>query len=194
MEAAKRMNVAGFVLTGGNSTRMGRDKALLRVGSETMCERIGDVLSDVAEQVTLVGHPERYGQLKFPCVADLRPGFGPLSGIETALSLQMADLNLVTGCDALNISADWLRALLETAERSGALCVVAQDKTGNLEPLCAVYRRECGTIVSRAITEKRLRALDLLEELGAVPVPISGMLANLNTPTEYDELINARRI
>ena len=188
------MKVAAFVLTGGSSSRMGQDKALLQVGSGTMCERIGDVLRQLAEQVTLVGHPERYGHLKFPCVADLRPGFGPLSGIETALSLEMADLNLVTSCDALNISADWLRALLETADRSGALCVVAQDRTGNLEPLCAAYRRECVTIVSRAITEKRLRALDLLKELDAVALPISGMLANLNTRTEYDELINAGRI
>ena len=87
------MRVAGFVLTGGLSSRMGQDKALLPMGSQTLCEHIADIVSTVASQVFLIGHPERYGHLKYKCIADLRPGLGPLSGLETALSLDVCEFH-----------------------------------------------------------------------------------------------------
>ena len=185
--------MAGFVLTGGQSSRMGRDKALLPVGPETLGERIGDVLSLVSEEVLLVGYPERYRHLKYRCVADLRPGFGPLSGLETALSLDIAEFNVVISCDAYNVNEKWLQALVLEIERSGALCAVAQDAAGDLQPLCGVYRKECRVIVSKALGEGRLRAMDLLRELDALPVRVNGLVLNLNTPQQYDEIADANR-
>jgi molybdopterin-guanine dinucleotide biosynthesis protein A len=182
---------AGFVLTGGLSSRMGRDKALLPAGSQTLCEHIADVLSVVAQHVMLVGHPERYGHLKYRCLADVRPGLGPLSGLETALSLELAEFCVIASCDAYNLDAAWLRALLAESRRSGALCTVARDSSGKLQPLCAVYRKECRPLVSSALSAGRLRVMDLLKELGAVAVTIPGTVLNLNTPEEYQELLNA---
>lgn len=186
------MKVAGFVLTGGGSTRMGRDKALLRVGDQTLCERIGDILNSVTEEVFLVGHPERYRNLKYSCLSDLHPDLGPLSGLEAALAANSAEFNLVVSCDTYNLDVQWLQALLAEAER-GALCAALQDSSGQLQPLCAVYRSECRTVVSKALQERRLRMMDLLEELEARPVPVDGLLANLNTPEQYDEMVNAGR-
>ncbi len=186
-----KATVAAFVLTGGNSTRMGCDKALLPVGSQSLCERIADVLARVADQVLLIGHPERYVHLRYPCVADIRPGLGPLSGLETALSLRLAEYCVVSSCDTYNLNTDWVRTLLAAAQKSGALCTVAQDDQGALQPLCAVYRRDCQDLVTRAISDRRLRAMDLLEELNAQPVRVSGMVLNLNTPEQYQELVHA---
>jgi molybdopterin-guanine dinucleotide biosynthesis protein A len=184
------MKVAGFVLTGGRSSRMGRDKALLPVEGQALCERIGDVVASVAAEVFLIGHPERYGHLKYRCVADVHPHLGPVSGLETALSLARAELHLVVSCDAFNVKAEWLRALVAEAA-GGARCVVAEDAAGNVQPLCAVYRSECRAAVSRALAEGRLKMMDLLRELGARRVKLDGVVLNINTPEEYDEIANA---
>jgi len=186
--------VAGFVLTGGQSTRMGQDKALLPVGTQTLCEHLGDVVAQLAEQVLLIGHPERYAHLKYRCIADIRPGLGPLSGLETALSLEIAEWNIITSCDAWNLNADWLRTLLAQAQLSHALCTVAQDDSGKLQPLCGVYHHSGHAIVKNALSEGRLRAMDLLTELAAIPVRIPAALLNLNTPEQYEKLIHAGRI
>jgi len=178
------MSAAGFVLTGGKSRRMGRDKALLPAGGQTLCEHIGDVVSQAASPVFLVGHPERYGHLKYGCLEDLHPDLGPLSGLETALSASEGEWNVVVSCDIVNIRAEWLRALLAKA----ALCAVAQDAAGNVQPLCGVYHRECRAIVSKALAEGRLRAMDLLRELNAVPVLVPEVVLNVNTPEEYGRI------
>lgn len=179
------MQAAGFVLTGGRSTRMGRDKALLPAGAQTLCEHIGDIVSQVASPVFLVGHPERYAHLKYPCLPDLHPDLGPLSGLETALCASAAEWNVIVSCDIFNLQAEWLRALLEGAQ---LLCAVAQDSSGNLQPLCGVYHRECRAIVSKALSEGRLRAMDLLKELNAVPVQLPEIILNVNTPEEYGRI------
>jgi molybdopterin-guanine dinucleotide biosynthesis protein A len=187
------MKVAGFVLTGGQSVRMGRDKALLPVGSHTLCEHVAGIVSSVAGNVLLIGHPERYSHLRYRCIADLRPGLGPLSGLETALNLRLAEFNLIASCDAANINTRWLEALLDAAGRHDALCTVIEDGNGKLQPLCGVYRSSCGPLVSKSLSEGRLRAMELIKELGAQPVKVKEIVLNLNTPAEYDELLNAHR-
>ena len=187
------IEIAGFVLTGGESSRMGRDKALLPFGATTLCERIADVVSEVCEHVLLVGHPERYGHMRYACVADLHPGLGPLSGLETILDLQLASLNVVVSCDAVNLESKWLKVLIGEAKMNGALCTVAKDGAGKLQPLCAVYRSECRETVARAIHERRLRAVNLLDELKAQTIQLDDVLFNLNTPDQYKEVSNAIR-
>ncbi len=184
--------MAGFVLTGGRSRRMGRDKALLPSSGQTLCEHIGDVVGAAATRVFLVGHPERYSHLKYPCIADIHPDLGPLSGLETALSLGRAELNVVVSCDVWNIREEWLRVLLAEAQ-VGARCVVAEDEQGKVQPLCGVYRSECLPIVTEALAAGRLRMMDLLNELGARRVKLDGAVMNVNTPEEYSESANAGR-
>lgn len=178
------MSVAGFVLTGGESTRMGRDKATLPMHGQTLCEYIGDVVAAVTGSVVLVGHPERYGKVKYPCVADLHPGHGPLSGLETALCITRAKFNVITGCDSPNIQPEWLRSLISAA-REGCRCVVAEDRAGIVQPLCGVYRDDCRDIVSAALTDRQFRMMDLLQELGAQTVKVDGVVLNINTPEQY---------
>ncbi len=171
---------------------MGRDKALIKVGDQTLCERTGDLVKCVAGSVLLIGHPERYRHLKYACVPDLHPDLGPLSGLETALSLNLAEFNLVLSCDTFNVNTRWLQALLDEA-KSGARCAVAQDVSGQWQPLCAVYRSECRSIVTNALSGGRLRMMDLLRELSAKPVPVDGLVMNLNTPEQFEEMVNGGR-
>ena len=179
------MQAAGFVLVGGRSSRMGIDKALLRWNSHALVEDVAAKVRSVAGNVALVGPPERYRELGFDCLPDVRPGLGPLAGIEAALASGRAELNLIAACDLPGIEADWLRRLLRAAEQTAAFCTMARDSEGVMHPLCGVYRSECLRAVRRALDEHRFRLQDVTRELQAAVVEIESPLMNLNTPQDW---------
>jgi molybdopterin-guanine dinucleotide biosynthesis protein A len=178
------MRAAGFVLVGGHSSRMGRDKARLQIGSRLLVEDIGAKVAEAAGRVALVGPPERYADLPFDCLPDLRPHLGPLAGLETALASGRGELNLITGCDMPDLEAGWLKWLLLTAWRTNSWCVVTKDAAGKIHPLCAVYRSECLPAVRSALDAGRLRLVDFIRELRAVEMPTTAVIGNLNTPAQ----------
>jgi molybdopterin-guanine dinucleotide biosynthesis protein A len=181
------MRAAGFVLVGGQSSRMGQNKARIKVDSRSLVEVIAAQVQAVTGSVTLVGNPAAFGDLPFDCLPDLRPGLGPIAGLETALSSSHADFNVLVGCDMPGIPAAALAHLLAVSQQSGALCTMALDAGKRRHPLCAVYRSACLPFVRLALDGGRLRLLDLMEELKAVEVPIDLVLDNLNTPEEFAE-------
>jgi molybdopterin-guanine dinucleotide biosynthesis protein A len=178
------MQAAGFVLVGGRSYRMGQDKARLPMGSGLLVEEIAAKVADAASRVTLIGPPERYGDLPFECLPDLRPHLGPLGGIETALAADYGELNLITGCDMPDLAPEWLEEMVFIAGRMTDLCVVTKDAAGKIHPLCAVYRSECLPLVRRALDRGQLKLLDLLKELRAVEMYTAAVIGNLNTPQQ----------
>ncbi len=182
------MTTAGFVLVGGRSRRMGRDKALLPWHSGVLVQDVAAKVAEVSGTVDLVGNPDRYAHLGFNCLTDLRPGLGPLSGLETALHSGRAEYNLVLACDMPDVSAEHLTHLLRTAQQTDAKCVVTQDEAGRIHPLCAVYHAVCLPSISRALDERRLKLLDLVSELDAEAVSTRSPIRNINTAEEWEAL------
>lgn len=175
------------MLAGGQSLRMGRDKALLSNGSRSLIEEVVEAVSAVAASVAVVGAPERYRAFGFDCLPDLRPGSSPLCGIEAALAAARGEYNVIVGCDMPGLRTAWLRSLLMVSKDTGALCVAACDTAGRTHPLCAVYRTGCLPVVRSMLDEGRLKLLSLLEELNATTFEIGGKLWNINTPEDWDE-------
>jgi molybdopterin-guanine dinucleotide biosynthesis protein A len=182
------MQRAGFILTGGQSSRMGTDKALLPWRGTTVVEYLSHLVATVAGSSTLVGHPERYLQVGFPCLSDLRPGCGPLSGIETALFATSADWNLVISCDIPEIGAELLSGLFERAMTKGADVTLIRDGEGRLQPLCAIYHRRCLETVRNALDRNALSLLDVVNQLGPAFFDTSACFQNINTPEDWRAL------
>jgi len=167
---------------------MGRDKALLPCGGHTMLEDTLRKVAVVAMPVAIIAPRDRYAESGYPTYPDLRPGCGPLGGLETVLTLDLADWNLVLACDMPGLTNALLAALVEripaTPEESA--CVAARGPTG-LEPLCAIYHRSCLAHVRNALDHRRLKARSLLAEFN--PIAVDGfppeLLANVNTPAEW---------
>jgi molybdopterin-guanine dinucleotide biosynthesis protein A len=180
---------SGFVLAGGRSSRMGRDKALLPYHGTTLLQHIAQAVAEAAGNAALIGDPSLYSGRGYPVYPDKLPGCGPLGGIHTALTLSKTDWNLVVACDMPGISVAPLRTLLDQATKSQRDCVVAAGPNGAPEPLCAVYHRRCLPAVLRAIRDKRLKMRDFVAEVDAEIMALDpAILANVNTPKEWAAL------
>ncbi len=176
----------GFVLAGGGSTRMGRDKAFLPLDDSTLIEQIAARVLQVAGPVTLVGPRKRYCRLGYPVIEDRIAGCGPLGGVFSALSVTRADWNLILACDMPSVTPEFLDALFRAAEIAGADCVVPKTAAG-LDPLCAVYHRRCRDLAGAAIARNALKMHDFVSDLRAITWPVidPSLLANMNTPEEW---------
>ncbi|MCS6952030.1 MAG: molybdenum cofactor guanylyltransferase [Bryobacterales bacterium] len=181
------MKCAGFVLAGGSSSRMGRDKALLPLAGATLLEHVAGQVRQATGSVVVIGPPERYAALGLRVVPDLVPGGGPLGGIFTALTRSPAEWNLIVACDLAGIRARFLRDLLEAARDSRADCVAPVDPEGFLQPLCAVWRRACLPVVAQALRQGQRKVLAVLARLSVAPYPVAGTawLVNVNTPEDW---------
>lgn len=127
----------GAILTGGRSTRMGRDKADVPVAGKPMLDRVAAALETVADRVVLLG-PEREG---WECWPDSVHAQGPLAGIATALSRTEADRVAVVAVDHPFVAPVLLRHLV-TIEAD--IPVVPVDETGARQVTCAIYPAAVG--------------------------------------------------
>lgn len=133
----------GAVLTGGRSTRMGRDKADVPVGGRPMLDHVAAALTAVADRIVLLG-PDREG---WDCWPDSVHAQGPLAGIATALSRTDAHRIVVVAVDHPFVRSDLLVHLLAI---ESDLPVVPVDETGIRQVTCAVYP---STVAAAAIEE-----------------------------------------
>ena len=175
------------MLAGGKSSRMGRDKALLPFRGGALAGHVAAAVAAAAGSATLIGDPKKYGHLGYPVLADRSPGTGPAGGIETALTHTAADWNLVLACDMPAVSAEFLRDLLDAAERAGADALLPEGPSGRLEPLSAVYHRRCLPTLRRAIASGIRKITDALAglEVARWTVGDAACFENLNTPEEW---------
>jgi molybdopterin-guanine dinucleotide biosynthesis protein A len=138
--------VAGVVLAGGASRRMGRDKATMVVGGAELASLALAAAARVADPVVLVapeGHPAR--RLAAAPVTD--PGQGPLAALAAALDALDADHVLVLAGDHPGLRVELLAHL---AGLAGGAEAVACRRGSRLEPLVAVYRRAPALALARA--------------------------------------------
>lgn len=189
------LEVAGFILAGGKSSRMGRDKALIEFGGETLLARAWRTVNTVCDKSFVVGDPAKYSSYG-PIVEDVYKEQGPLGGIHAALTLGAARLNLVVAVDMPFITSELLRFLIMQSKMSAAAACVPEID-GRLQPLCAVYRRDFLPLaevalraqenkIGRLLTPGRTQVIkeNMLTKAGFA----AGMFTNLNSLDDISAL------
>jgi molybdopterin-guanine dinucleotide biosynthesis protein A len=190
------MFLSVVIQAGGQSRRMGQNKALLPFKGQPLIQRVVDRVQLVADELLLTTNaPESYQFLNLPMFADLLPGTGALGGLYTALSAASNPLVAVVACDMPFVSA----GLLEyERDLCGADWDVVIPRLGSgWEPLHAIYRREtCLPKIRKALEENRLRMdswfgeariRSLLEEEIRRIDPDMRSFLNINTPEEFKQ-------
>ncbi len=183
------------VLAGGESRRMGQDKAALMWQGQTLLERIVQTAQQVAPRVLVVGRARpASGALDFvPFLPDAQPGEGPLRGLEAALHFAGRAGVLAVACDMPLLSADALRWLLAQASVAapGAEGLAVRN-SGQWEPLFSVYGAACLPRVRERLAQGQ-RSLHRLIDSGGfaaaeAPPWVGAQLVNVNTPADLAAL------
>jgi molybdopterin-guanine dinucleotide biosynthesis protein A len=194
-------DVTAFILTGGKSTRMGEDKALLRLPSgSTFLEHSLAIAGAVAAEVGIVGPRQLYGSHAWAgeIIEDVFPDRGPLGGIHAALSFTQTEWNVFIAVDLPLVTTDLLRWIVAEARKSGKQVTVA-SADGGLHPLCGVYRRSFKDRAAQGLQEGRNKvaanfdpeSLRILTEEEITAAAFSPrMFANVNTPEEFQRLMD----
>ncbi len=156
------MNLSAVILAGGESSRMGRDKAWVEINGESLIVRaIRTVRDSGITEVSISGRAGiDYGALGCPVLLDRESGSGPLAGIERALGATQAQLLLVLAVDLPRMTAAFLRKL---TKRCDPYTGVVPKLSGQLEPLAAVYPKRCHFIARDCLCRCRLAARDFAE-------------------------------
>jgi len=149
------------VLIGGLSQRMGRDKALIRLGGKPLLEYVLEKLAEIFPEIILIGQNraglEKYGQI-FP---DLVPGLGPVSGIYTALKTLNRPV-FVCGCDMPFLSSELIRFQLKVLEDFDAVV----PRPGKFyEPLHALYAPACLPAIERLVKSGGKRPVEFFARI-----------------------------
>jgi molybdopterin-guanine dinucleotide biosynthesis protein A len=185
------------IQAGGQSSRMGEDKALKAFLGRPLIERVVQRLSPIADEVIVTtNHPERYTFLKIPLFSDLKPGRGALGGLYTAIAAAKNPLVAVAACDMPFASASLLEAASRLLAQEDVDVVIPKSEEG-YEPLHAIYRREtCLPAIEAAIEADQWRVIAWFPQVKVrvlTPDEIrqydpSGLAFwNVNTPEEFSK-------
>ncbi|MEO8360012.1 MAG: molybdenum cofactor guanylyltransferase [Vicinamibacteria bacterium] len=182
--------IRGYVVAGGRSSRMGRDKAFLPWNGITLLDHAIHTLRAATSDVAILcGPARRYEDFGVPVVVDEICGAGPIGGLYSALTHAASsgrDRMVWLAVDTPHVSSALLRELAQALDEAD----VAMARTDRgVEPLCAAFRVEpCLGSVRRAIIERRLKLTDAFASLSAAHVDAPpGSLLNLNSPADLEQ-------
>lgn len=190
--ADKRL--AGIILAGGRSSRMGTDKAALPWGESDVLHTQLAVLATVCDELIVVSNKPRSICLSgVQMVSDRFIGCGPLGGFEAGLAAARPEVCVVVGCDMPFIDAGSMRYIAQAAAGFDA---AVPFTNGRYQPLYACYQRSCLPLLRSQLQAGHYQLTELLaglrirsvstEELAQYS-PELLMLQNLNTPAEWQQ-------
>jgi molybdopterin-guanine dinucleotide biosynthesis protein A len=186
---------AAYVLAGGQSTRMGADKAFVEFEGRTLLAHALALAKSVSSDVRIVGGREKFAALG-EIVEDEFPRHGPLAGIHAALRASRSELNLMLAVDMPFVEVPFLEYLFQEADRHGSAIVTIPRAANAWQTLCAVYRKPFADLAEQALQEGKNKidplfreiTIRILDEPELTSHQFSpNMFRNLNTPEELEK-------
>jgi molybdopterin-guanine dinucleotide biosynthesis protein A len=192
----KPIEVTGFVLAGGMSSRMGTNKAMLMYKNKPLVLHAAEILQPVASKVVISAKKNIYRFTGLECWTDETDIFAPMAGIYSCLKRSSTELNIFLSCDMPLVTAGFLEELLIVAQ-SASLVIPVHDEHC-YEPLCAVYNRNLLETIKRSISKNEFGLKkfamesdhrEFHAEHSANYTP--GMFININTAADFHLLGNS---
>ncbi|MEM7186568.1 MAG: molybdenum cofactor guanylyltransferase [Bacteroidota bacterium] len=188
----QKKNISAIILSGGKSSRMGTDKALLQLEGKTFLERIVDVVTPLVCNVVVIGDQaelEAYNLQHFP---DLIPNSGPMAGIFTGLFYSESEYNLILSCDIPMINVAVIQELMASSNLDASVNQLKSDE--QTLPLVAIYKKTCMHSCLEALKKGERRLQNWVAQLETNTIPLDPKwepyIRNINTPAQWDALKN----
>lgn len=186
-----------IIQAGGQSSRMGEDKALKPFLGKPLIQRVIDRLSPIADELLVTtNRPADYAFLNQRLIADLKPGRGALGGLYTAIASANHPFVAVVACDMPFASKSFFESAHRLIVQKEADVVIAKTEAG-YEPLHALYRREaCLPAIEAAIEADQWKVVSWLPNVNTRILspaelklfdPTGLCFWNVNTPEEFEK-------
>ena len=184
------------IIAGGQSRRMGRDKAFVELGGEALIELVIERSADLgqAETILIANRPDAYRHLGLPMFNDALPDKGSLGGIYTALLKAQSPAVLVLACDMPFISRELLRHMVRLIDET--IDIVVPRVEGYPQGMHAIYRQTCIKPIAAQLAADRLKIIRFYDQMRVRYLdepdyaefdPDGRSFANLNTPDELEQ-------
>lgn len=185
--------MTGIILTGGKSSRMGRNKAFLKLNGEVIIEKTVRLFKGLFDEVILVTNsPDEYKYLNTRIVSDIYPQGGSLIGIYSGLYHASSQYSFVAACDMPFLKKDFIEYLIKQTDNYDIVIPFSKD---GQEPLHAVYSRACLKPMEGQIKKGNLKIIDVIPAVNVrriekdeiIPFdPEFTSFINVNTPSELE--------
>jgi len=200
-------DVTGIILSGGKSSRMGKNKSLLKIGNETIIEKVRDLMKSLFKEVILITNdPADYKLLNIPIFEDLFKSKGPLAGIHSGLTHSSTENNFIISCDVPFITPEMIKYLVDF--KTEKLITVAKSN-GYIQQLAGRYAKECDYEAEKILSDqlsveakggnqkkKNISVLKLINKVGAeiihaesLPFYKKKIFFNMNEVEDYNLLL-----
>ena len=202
--------VTGVILAGGRSKRMGKNKALMRLGNDTLIAHVIRCLRHITGELLLITNsPEEYAHLGIAMRGDIVPNAGALGGIHTGLACASHETVLCVGCDTPFLVTNLLSYLVSVLAEYDAVIpytlrmpnahsalVRKNEQQITLQTLCAVYSKNCLPIIELMLNEsdfrvhalaKRANVLTISPEIWKTFDSDGVSFFNINTLEDYEK-------
>lgn len=201
----QKLEITGVLLTGGESRRMGQNKALLEINGKSLIQKNLDVLKNICSEVIISSRDEKlYHGYGYPVIPDVLKGKGPLGGLYSVLQKANYEKVFLVGCDMPFINEEAIRWLFQELEDFDT---VVPYIDGKMHPLHAFYHRRIMPVIEEKLYNDKLRLADVLDECQTKVVDCDKILdltlkkeleksvMNINTPEEWQKaLINIQNM
>ena len=186
--------VFGLILAGGQSRRMGRDKALLVRDGRSQLAHMAAVLDEVVDRVFVsarddqTSDPERS---RYELIVDRYENIGPIAGILSAMEEHPQADWLVLACDLPNIDTATLQFLLQNRSEQQPFTAFRSTHDDLPEPLCAVYNAGSDVLIREFIEDGMVcpRKILIRSDTLLLEQPNPQSLDNVNTPDDLEQSV-----
>jgi len=193
------ISCCAVILAGGLNTRMkGRNKAFLKIGGQTILERLLKSLQPHFKEILLAARqPDHYEGQPVRVVKDLYTDRSSLTGIHAGLLNAKAPFAFMVPCDCPFLQSGLIRLLLQELEPD--LDVIVPFLDGHYQPLCAIYSKRCIPVIEAQLNSNDYKIIHMFDRMNVKIVPGEKLVAadpgllsflNVNTPAAYDACRN----
>lgn len=192
---SKNRKLTGIVLSGGKSSRMGKDKGFCELNKKPLIAYSIEVLSSVCSQIIIGANTNDYDYLGYPVIQDEIMDIGPIGGIYSCLKSSKTSDNVILSCDMPLVPIALIEFIL--SKKTG-FDVVIPIFSNFPEPLCAYYNKSITSDLFEAISAKKYKIQDVVKRFKTNFLQIDSglafyhehLFANINTQQDLMEIEN----
>lgn len=191
-----KRQVSCVILAGGKSSRIGQEKAFLKIGERTIIEEQMSTLYNIFDEIIIVtNNRNSFKNMDTKVVTDIVPDSGPLGGLYSGLSVSSNIHSFLIGCDMPFINLELIKYMIENI---GENDIIIPLSTKGKETLFAIYSLNCLETIRQQIELRNLKLLDILKfhKVRYIPHeeiekfdPKESSFFNVNSPKDYEKAL-----